>query len=209
MTMSQDVTGTGKSGKSGNNVSFKYFKYYTLCISEWTQDNSGTSMITLVKVSTYSSITELAGMASEIWNEYFPPVIGQDQVDYMVDKFQSIDAINKQINSGYDYYFVSEDGHNVGYTGLVGQPDKGALQISKLYLLKDWRGRGIAGEVLDSISEMALLGGYNKLYLTVNKYNHLAISTYEKYGFTRSGDIVMDIGGGYVMDDYEMQRILS
>ena len=170
---------------------------------------SGTSMATLIKVSTYRSITELARLAGEIWNEYFPPLIGQDQVDYMVEKFQSIEAINEQINSGYDYYFISDHDQNVGYTGLIGQPDRGAIQISKLYLLKDWRGRGIAGQVLESISAMALQGGYNKLYLTVNKYNHLAINAYEKYGFSRVGDIVMDIGGGFVMDDFEMQKVLS
>jgi len=169
----------------------------------------GKTIIKLVEVSTYRSVTDLAGLASEIWNEYFPDIIGQDQVDYMVEKFQSVDAINEQINSGYHYYFINEHGRNVGYTGLVGLPDKGAFQISKFYLLKDWRGRGIAGQVLDSIADIALLDGYQKLYLTVNKYNHLAINTYEKYGFTRVGDIVMDIGGGFVMDDYEMQKILS
>jgi ribosomal protein S18 acetylase RimI-like enzyme len=166
-------------------------------------------MIDLVQLSTDETVNELAGLARNIWNEYFPAIIGQAQVDYMVDKFQSVDAIKDQIESGYQYFFISEDGTNVGYTGLLPRIDISSLQISKLYLLKDWRGRGIARQVLKSVSEMAVKDGYNKLYLTVNKYNLLAINTYEKYGFTKVGDIIMDIGSGFVMDDFEMQKIIN
>ena len=42
------------------------------------------------------------------------------------------------------------------------------------------------------------------LILTVNKHNHVAISAYRHYGFEIAADSVVDIGGGFVMNDYLM-----
>jgi RimJ/RimL family protein N-acetyltransferase len=42
--------------------------------------------------------------------------------------------------------------------------------------------------------------------LTVNKYNTNSIKAYEKMGFEKIDSVVMDIGNGYVMDDYVMKK---
>jgi diamine N-acetyltransferase len=44
--------------------------------------------------------------------------------------------------------------------------------------------------------------------LTVNKNNTGAISVYEKIGFRNVGSLVQDIGSGFVMDDYAMEKTL-
>jgi RimJ/RimL family protein N-acetyltransferase len=46
---------------------------------------------------------------------------------------------------------------------------------------------------------------YNKVQLTVNKYNQRTIRVYEKYGFIRVKEAVFNIGQGYVMDDFVME----
>ena len=48
----------------------------------------------------------LAGVANEVWHEFFPCILSDEQIDYMVDKFQSYDAMKKQMEDGYEYYFV-------------------------------------------------------------------------------------------------------
>ena len=166
-------------------------------------------MTKLIQIETVESIYKLSKLASTIWNEYFPAIIGQDQVDYMVDKFQSIDAISIQIEEDYMYFFVSHDNKVIGYIGLVPREDKDAMQISKFYLLKDWRGRGIATAIMNEVNNIAVNQGYNKLYLTVNIYNNSAISIYEKLGFINLGSLVTNIGGGYIMDDYEMEKMID
>ena len=166
-------------------------------------------MTKLIQIETVESIYKLSKLASTIWNEYFPAIIGQDQVDYMVDKFQSIDAISIQIEEDYLYFFVSHENEVIGYIGLVPRDDKDAMQISKFYLLKDWRGRGIATATMDEVNNIAVNQGYNKLYLTVNIYNNSAISIYEKLEFINIGNLVTDIGGGYIMDDYEMEKMID
>jgi hypothetical protein len=47
----------------------------------------------LFPVSTVPQIVEVAPMAHEVWNEHYVPLIGQAQVDYMVAKFQSAEAM--------------------------------------------------------------------------------------------------------------------
>ena len=45
--------------------------------------------------------------------------------------------------------------------------------------------------------------------LTVNKNNTNSISAYEKLGFINKGGVVKDIGNGFVMDDYKMEKTLK
>lgn len=56
-----------------------------------------------------SDIQALAEKANEIWHEYFIPIIGLEQVEYMIDKYQSVKGLTQQINEGYSYYFVLAD----------------------------------------------------------------------------------------------------
>lgn len=166
--------------------------------------------INLAPVLTRDGVKAAAALAEEIWNEYFPPIIGQPQVEYMVRHFQSVPAIAAQLErEGYLYYLVEAAGERAGYVALVPRQAEGRLQISKLYLRKPWRGRGLGPVILARIAAISKELGYPRLYLTVNKYNTLAIAAYEKSGFIRTGELVTDIGGGYVMDDYEMQKTLS
>ena len=114
-----------------------------------------------------------------------------------------------------DYTHTLEEGASrmrdrlAGYVALVPRQADSRLQISKLYLRKPWRGRGLGSAILARIAAISEELGYTRLYLTVNKHNAPAIAAYEKLGFTRTGELVTDIGGGFVMDDYEMQKTLS
>ena len=93
-------------------------------------------------------IETVALLAREIWTEHFTAIIGKPQVDYMLAKFQSAEAISRQIESeGYLYYLLKEGGGEyVGYTGIVPDKNKGELFLSKLYIKSDKRRKGYAKE---------------------------------------------------------------
>ena len=166
-------------------------------------------MLKLIAVTSDEQIGKVAELAHNIWNQHFPAIIGQDQVDYMVERFQSDTAIREQILAGYRYYLLRVVDFDAGYLALVERPERQYLQISKLYLLQEWRGKGLAREVVQCVIEMAATLKLPRLYLTVNKYNHASISAYLKLGFEKKAEIVTDIGNGFVMDDYEMEKQLS
>ena len=154
-----------------------------------------------------SDIPELASLASGIWHEYFPCILTEGQIDYMVGMFQSEHAMREQVSGkGYRYYFLVDGGTVVGYTGLVPEGDR--LFISKLYLRKESRGKGLGSQALKLIFELCQREGFGSAYLTVNRNNSVAIRAYERNGFVTVRTQVADIGNGYVMDDFVMEKKL-
>jgi GNAT superfamily N-acetyltransferase len=164
--------------------------------------------LTFSAVTTDPDVERLASLAREIWHEYYVPLIGHAQVDYMVRKFQSTDAISSQIAEGYEY-FLAFNGQQrpAGYLALREQEEK-SLFISKLYLLREERGQGTGRRLIAFIEDLAKTRGLVRLWLTVNKGNP-AVAAYQRLGFRIAESIVMDIGNGFVMDDYRMEKHLS
>jgi len=166
------------------------------------------NQITFERVQSLASIQIVAGLASTIWNEYYVPIIGQEQVNYMVATFQSAEAIEKQIQTeNYEYYIIYHLSEASGYIGIKGSGDE--LFLSKFYVIKEKRGAGLGKEGLKFITNKAIELGANAITLTVNKNNISSIKAYEKMGFENTGAVIADIGAGYVMDDYKMRLMIN
>ena len=162
-------------------------------------------MVTLVPVEE-DQISELAAMADGIWHEYFPSILSDGQIDYMVDRFQSERAMRNQISAqGYRYYFIVDTGMRIGYTAI--KPEDDRLFISKIYLIKEYRGKGLGSKAIELIDTFCRSNGLSSAYLTVNRNNQKAIRSYSRNGFVIVRDQVADIGNGYVMDDYVMEKV--
>lgn len=149
-------------------------------------------------------IGALAVLADEIWHEYWPFLLSEEQIGYMVEKFQSETAIACQRNKeNYRYFFIETGSGRAGYFGISGKQDY--LFLSKLYLKSRFRHQGIGARAFEKIKQLARGAGYDKIRLTVNKKNKNTIDAYFKYGFKIIDRDVTDIGGGFVMDDYIME----
>lgn len=147
-----------------------------------------------------NDIKELASLASSIWHEYWTCILTPEQIDYMVENFQSEKAIKNQIeNENYTYYFIIKDGAKAGYFGISDK--KEYLFLSKLYLKKEYRHQGLGKKAFEKIKELA---NDKPIRLTVNKYNTNTINAYKKWGFEIIDAVVTDIGSGFVMDDFIM-----
>jgi ribosomal protein S18 acetylase RimI-like enzyme len=155
------------------------------------------------QVESNNDISLVEMLANKIWQEHYPPIIGKDQVNYMLGKFQSTPAIKRQIKDGVNYHLVFEQSHPVGYFSY--HYENGALFLSKIYVSKEVRGKGIGRRALDFILDQAKSQSAKAIRLTVNKFNTATIAAYRKLGFETVDSVVKDIGGGYVMDDYLME----
>jgi ribosomal protein S18 acetylase RimI-like enzyme len=153
----------------------------------------------------------VAALAGVIWREHFTPIIGAAQVEYMLNKFQTAEQIYTDITKNeYDYFVAKEakGGEPIGYCAICPKSDHAFL--SKLYLLKDYRGRGLARLLLEDVKARCRFSyGAEKIRLTVNKKNTDSIAAYEKMGFVNIDSVKTDIGEGFFMDDYVMEMILS
>jgi diamine N-acetyltransferase len=160
-------------------------------------------------VSTPDEITVVEHLAQEIWSQHFTAIIGTSQVNYMLEKFQSTQAIMSQVNSGWEYYLISVDNKMVGYTGLVPDSDTNKLMLSKIYVKKQVRGKGLGKSILDFVEQKCRLEGFSALWLTVNRFNSGPISWYKGHGFVILEEVKKDNGGGYIMDDYVMEKKIN
>ena len=164
-------------------------------------------MINFKKVDP-KEIKELANLASKIWHEYWTVILTPEQIDYMVENFQSEHAIQNQYeNENYTYYFIQDNDKNTGYFGISDKENY--LFLSKLYISKDYRHKGIGAKAFEKIKQIAREKSYKSIQLTVNKYNKNTISAYNKWGFETIDSVVTDIGEGFVMDDYTMEYKLT
>lgn len=161
----------------------------------------------LVPVDTPEKISLCADVAAAIWREFYTPVIGAAQVAYMLEHFQSADAIAQQIkDEGYRYCLLYADDLPCGYFATV--PEEDALKVSKLYVTQARRGKGAGHLMLRACAREAQQRGYKQLRLTVNRHSP-SVGFYEHEGFVNAGPLVQQIGGGFVMDDYVMVKRLQ
>lgn len=160
----------------------------------------------IIKVVNSPEIQKVAELAQRIWREHYIPIVGAAQVDYMLEKFQSVLAITKQIREGALYYLIHDEKEDVGYFCVVPKPETEELFLSKFYVRKADRGKGYGGKAIDFITTLARKRHLKKISLTVNKKNQDAIRIYEKMEFEIKEGVVTDIGSGFFMDDYRMEK---
>ncbi|MDI9499035.1 MAG: GNAT family N-acetyltransferase [Bacillota bacterium] len=170
-----------------------------------TADDQGD--LSFVEVAGYEAIAELARLAAEIWQEAFTYMISDEQIAYMLERFQSAPALTRQIeDENYRYWFVRLGAETAGYLGV--QPREKTLFLSKVYLLPARRGHGLGAAMLRFAAAQARRMGLCYLELTVNRSNP-ALRLYQREGFQIVREAVADIGGGFVMDDYILVRELD
>ena len=159
---------------------------------------------TFERVTTQPQVHDVVRLANTIWTEHYTPIIGKEQVVYMLTTYHSSQTITKEIaNDNIHYYLIFHDTTPVGYMGI--RFDDKNLFLSKLYLLSDMRGCGFGKEAIGFISNVAVSHRLQTIILTVNKNNTDSIAAYTAMGFITTRELRADIGEGYVMDDYVME----
>lgn len=158
------------------------------------------------RVSNKDQINAIEDLAYEIWYQHYTPIIGKHQVSYMLEKFQSVEAMTEQIKNGFLYFLTLDDNVPMGYMSVYILSE--TLFLSKFYVIEAERGKGYGRTMIAFLEALAKEKSLNKISLTVNKYNTGSIKMYEKVGFVVSGTVAIDIGEGFIMDDYQMEKRL-
>ena len=156
-----------------------------------------------VLVHNKQQAAQAAQLAKEIWEEYYRDIITREQITYMIETFQSPEAIENQIQDGMKYYLAVEGDEEIGYLAYAEETDN-SLFLSKIYIKKDFRNRGKGREMFAFILGQARVRELKTVRLTVNKNNTASIEKYLKMGFSIADSVVKDIGNGFHMDDYVM-----
>lgn len=160
----------------------------------------------LKKACSIEDYRSIEALAKVIWEEHYSAILKKEQIEYMIGKFQSVQAMEEQVNQkGYEYYKVYCKDSFAGYFAI--QREEHSLFLSKVYIHKDYRGHGLGRVVFSFIEEICKESKLEKIWLTVNRFNEDSIQFYEKRGFTKVRTQIADIGSGFVMDDYIMEKV--
>lgn len=158
------------------------------------------------KIAQSSDAHKLAVLAREIWQEHYTAILGEQQVQYMLETIQSQAAIENDLQHDKVYWLVQVDGQDAGYVSY--EFHESELFLSKLYLTQATRGKGVGRFLFEELKKVAFEQQKESIGLTVNKYNAPTIAVYEKLGFKMVREQVADIGNGFVMDDYVLSYAL-
>ncbi len=73
--------------------------------------------------------------------------------------------------------------------------------------MPDIQGKNVGSSLLSFIEKEATKELQQAIFLNVNKMN-TAIGFYKRHGFSITKEVIIDIGNGFVMDDFIMQKEL-
>ena len=152
-------------------------------------------------VGSEENISAIQALARVIWNDHYPSIIGQDQVDYMLNRFYSHGAMLEQMQHGQQFSLVMLDGVAVGFVAIE-QRGEGSYFLNKFYIDTHCQRRGVGRGVWELL--LTNLTSLCEMRLQVNRQNHKAINFYFKMGFVIEQVADFDIGDGYFMNDFVM-----
>jgi diamine N-acetyltransferase len=153
-------------------------------------------------------IDEVCRLARIVWLDHYPPIIGIAQTEYMLRQRYDPEVIRSELARGTIWWDVlREDGVMQAFASFF-RSDPDTVKIDKLYVNPARQRCGLGARLVQHVAERARDLGCGKIVLAVNKRNRDAIAAYRKYGFDIAEAVVKDIGEGFVMDDYIMQRSL-
>lgn len=153
-----------------------------------------------------AQLSQVQSLAHSIWHQHYPGIISQAQIDYMLKRGYDLSVLRDEVNSQtciYQLAMVADIA--VGFVGFDRRTNQGLCKLHKLYVLDSARGNGVAGLLLQTVKDHVHDINGQGIILQVNKTNQLAIAAYQRWGFTCQQELVVDIGQGYVMDDYLMR----
>lgn len=163
----------------------------------------------IVRSAGIADIPIIRSIAQATWPvAYVPHIISAAQLAYMLDLLYSAEALETAMRSkGQSFLIAERDGAAIAFAGYTPHNRPGITHLNKLYTMPSAQGGGAGRALLQRVLVSAEEAGDTAVELNVNKRNP-AIALYAHHGFSVLREEVIDIGSGYVMDDYVMGRTL-
>ncbi len=156
-------------------------------------------MLTLKPAAEKDFLT-IEKLAYSIWHKHYVPIVGLEQVDYMLNKMYTQPALQEQTKGGQQFYLILNDEKESGFISISSSNQKDLI-LHKFYILQEKQNTGLGVLTFKKIEEL-----YNPttIRLMVNRQNFKSINFYFKLGFKIEKVADFDIGNNYFMNDFVM-----
>lgn len=156
--------------------------------------------------ATLHHIPIIEQLARRIWPIAYAEILSSEQLEYMLSMFYSEEALQEQLEEKKHVFYLVQNnsGDYLGFVSYELNCELGKTKIHKIYVLPETQGLGLGKLLFEKVREEALKANQTAIFLNVNKYNK-AQQFYSKLDFKIVKEEVIDIGRGYIMDDYVME----
>lgn len=152
-------------------------------------------------------VEQVVALAREIWYAHYPAIISVGQIEYMLAQRYGHDVVREELRrAGLWWDKLMIGGEMAGFASYFLSPVACEMKLDKLYVHPRHQRRGYGGLMIARAIGVARRAGRTRLVLAVNRNNAGAIAAYLKHGFHVADAALKDIGGGYAMDDYIMEK---
>ena len=159
-----------------------------------------------IKIANPVDAVIIQELAYKIWPDAYGKILSSEQIEFMLNKYYSVDAIREQMQDLHYRFLIIHDDKAKGFAAYNREKEK-THKLQKLYIDQDKQGSGYGKKLIYEVMERSLAEGSDELILNVNRFNN-ARYFYEKLGFEIIGEIDLEIGNGFLMEDYIMRKNL-
>ena len=147
-------------------------------------------------------------LAYRIWPSTYSEILSQEQMLYMLNWMYSIETLEKSTESDHHFFDIFDGNQAVGFLDVeLNCPEPNGMKLQKIYVLPEKQGLGLGKTLLNFAIDFGKKQGMRHLSLQVNRYNK-AVDFYLHAGFEIIDEQDFDIGNGYFMNDFVMQKSL-
>jgi len=164
------------------------------------------SLLTIRNASV-ADIELIRDLTLQVWPQTYSHLITPEQISYMLEMMYSKEALEKQMGEDHQFIILYDNDVPIGFASYS-KIDAHIFKLHKLYILPSHHGGGKGKFVIDYIQKNILYNGAKALQLNVNR-NNVAKVFYERLGFKVIGTDDIDIGNGFFMNDYIMEKKLN
>lgn len=157
--------------------------------------------MTSIKKISLSEIEELQKIGKQTFSETFADDNSEENMnEYLEDKFSIENLTSELTNPDSEFYFAIQNDIVLGYLKVnfaesqTELKDKNALEIERIYVLKEFHGHKIGQILYDKAVQIAKDSNLNYIWLGVWEENHRALNFYKKNGFVEFDKHIFRLG---------------
>jgi GNAT superfamily N-acetyltransferase len=160
----------------------------------------------IIRPASFTDVPFIRAIADKTWPASYEALLGKEQVEYMLDKLYNPLVLEDQIKKQHYFFLALKEYQHVGFCSFS-NVEKDVYKLQKLYVLPSEQKTGLGKALLETVETVSKSMGAKKLQLNVNRKN-IAKQFYERNGFIVIKEEDIDIGHGYFMNDYVMEKDL-
>lgn len=158
----------------------------------------------IVKAS-LDHIPTIQGIAEVAFRDTYKGIISTEQMDYMMDMMYSYESLIRQMMEMNNTFLLLRDEISDKYEGFISYELNYNCQcktkVHKLYINPLFKGKGLGRLLIETVFEQAKANKNTFLTLNMNRANS-SYGFYKHMGFEIADTVNIDIGNGFLMEDY-------